>query len=120
MVALLAGAGIQVTGTYPNFTVTNTSPDQVVSLAAGTNVTITGTYPNFTIAATGGGGSGDMTKAVYDPANIAEQLVGITATQTLTNKTTTSLLLNLASPKYSTTASIDSGGATTVLTSASN
>ena len=32
-------------------------------------------------------GSGDMTKAVYDPANIAEQLVGITAIQTLTNKT---------------------------------
>jgi hypothetical protein len=34
-------------------------------------------------------GGGDMTKAVYDPANINEQLVGITATQTLTNKTLT-------------------------------
>jgi len=31
--------------------------------------------------------SGDMTKAVYDPANIAQQVVGTTATQTLTNKT---------------------------------
>jgi len=30
---------------------------------------------------------GDMTKAVYDPANIAQQLVGTTAVQTLTNKT---------------------------------
>lgn len=34
-------------------------------------------------------GSGDMTKAVYDPANIAQQLVGTTATQTLTNKSLT-------------------------------
>lgn len=32
-------------------------------------------------------GSGDMTKAVYDPANISEQLVGLTATQSLSNKT---------------------------------
>lgn len=34
-------------------------------------------------------GSGDMTKALYDPANINQQLVGISATQTLTNKTLT-------------------------------
>ena len=32
---------------------------------------------------------GDMTAAVYDPAGITEQLVGLTATQTLTNKTLT-------------------------------
>lgn len=31
--------------------------------------------------------SGDMTKAVYDPASINEQLVGLTAVQNLTNKT---------------------------------
>ena len=31
-------------------------------------------------------GAGDMTKAVYDAANIAQQLVGTTAVQTLTNK----------------------------------
>ena len=35
---------------------------------------------------------GDMTKAVYDPANIAQQLVGTTAVQTVTNK-----IMNLAS-----------------------
>ena len=33
---------------------------------------------------------GDMNTAVYDPTTIAEQLVGLTATQTLTNKTLTS------------------------------
>lgn len=32
-------------------------------------------------------GAGDMNTATYDPANISEQLVGLTATQTLTNKT---------------------------------
>ena len=35
-------------------------------------------------------GAGDMAAATYDPATIAEQLVGLTATQTLTNKTLTS------------------------------
>lgn len=34
----------------------------------------------------GGGGGGDMTKAIYDPANVNEQLVGLTASQTITNK----------------------------------
>lgn len=34
-----------------------------------------------------GAGVGDMLKATYDPANIVQQLVGTTATQTLTNKT---------------------------------
>ena len=33
------------------------------------------------------GNLGGMAKATYDPANIAQQLVGTTATQTLTNKT---------------------------------
>lgn len=39
-------------------------------------------------------GSGDMLKATYDAANVAEQLVGLTATQTLTNKTLTSPTIN--------------------------
>lgn len=39
-------------------------------------------------------GAGDMTQAEYDPANIGEQLVGLTATQTLTNKRLTSPKLN--------------------------
>lgn len=34
-------------------------------------------------------GGGDMSASTYDPATIAEQLVGLTATQTLTNKTIT-------------------------------
>ena len=38
---------------------------------------------------------GDMTKAVYDPANIGEQLVGLTSAQSLTNK---QLTMNNADP----------------------
>lgn len=38
--------------------------------------------------------SGDMMKATYDPANIGEQLVGLTAVQTLTNKTLTTPTVN--------------------------
>jgi len=38
-------------------------------------------------------GGGDMLAATYDAANVSEQLVGLTATQTLTNKTLTSPVL---------------------------
>jgi hypothetical protein len=39
-------------------------------------------------------GSGDMVAATYDPAGIEEQLVGLTAAQTLTNKTLTAPKIN--------------------------
>jgi hypothetical protein len=48
-VVLTEGAGIDITGAYPNFTIDNTAPDQVVSLTAGTGINTSGTYPNFTI-----------------------------------------------------------------------
>lgn len=46
------GTGIQVTGSHPNFTITNTAPDQTVVLNDGTGIQVTGTYPNFTITNT--------------------------------------------------------------------
>lgn len=45
-----AGTGISITGAYPNQTITNTAPDQVVALTAGTGIGVAGTYPNFTIS----------------------------------------------------------------------
>jgi hypothetical protein len=39
-------------------------------------------------------GTGDMNKASYDVANISEQVVGLTATQILTNKTLTNPVIN--------------------------
>lgn len=52
---LTAGAGVSISNGAGAITVTNTAPDQVVALTAGTNINITGTYPNFTIEALGGG-----------------------------------------------------------------
>lgn len=47
----------------------------------------------WSIVTYGSGGTGDMVKATYDPANIGQQLVGLSATQTLTNKTLTSPII---------------------------
>lgn len=63
----------------------------VLNLVAGTDIAITDDGAgNITFDVTGGGGIGDMLAATYDPATIAEQLVGLTATQALTNKDFTS------------------------------
>lgn len=52
VVVLTAGTGISTGGTYPNFTITNTAPDQTLTLNAGAGISITGTYPSLTIAST--------------------------------------------------------------------
>jgi hypothetical protein len=49
VVAINPGTAIQVTGSYPDFTVSNTQPDQTVVLSASDSIAITGTYPSFTI-----------------------------------------------------------------------
>ena len=59
-VALTDGTAIDVTGTYPNFTINNTAPDQVVALTAGTGISTSGTYPNFTITNTSPSLGGDV------------------------------------------------------------
>ena len=72
----------------------STASSGAITLADLTDVTISGavngevleynagTWENSTAA-----GSGDMLKATYDPANIAEQLLGLNATQITNNKT---------------------------------
>jgi hypothetical protein len=58
--------------TSGTFTVTNTAPDRVVVLNNGAGISVTGIYPNFTIAATGGGGGGTYTSdngITENPAN---------------------------------------------------
>lgn len=52
------------------------------------------TGADFTQKISSGSGIGDMEESTYDPAGIAQQLVGISATQTLTNKTLTSPTIN--------------------------
>jgi hypothetical protein len=56
--SISAGTGIS----YDNGTgvVTNAAPDQTVGLTAGTGISVTGTYPNFTIANTSPSAGGDV------------------------------------------------------------
>lgn len=52
-------------------------------------------------------GGGDMSASTYDPATISEQLVGLTATQTLTNKTidaSNNTVSNIGNSQLNTTA----------------
>jgi hypothetical protein len=70
-VALTDGTAIDVTGTYPNFTINNTAPDQTVVLTAGTGISTSGTYPNFTITNTSPSLGGD----VVGPAGATDNAV---------------------------------------------
>ena len=50
---LTAGTAISVTETANGvLTVNNTAPDQTVAIASGTGISVTGTYPNFTVTNT--------------------------------------------------------------------
>jgi hypothetical protein len=79
----VTGGPITTSGTL---TITNTAPDQVVSITAGSGISISGTYPNFTVTNTssislpvaiadGGTGattiSGAQTNLQVDPAGTA-------------------------------------------------
>ncbi len=90
-VTIGTGLGFSTTGTL-----SNTSPDQVVSLTAGNaNVTISGTYPSFsitTVNTTYTNGTGlTLTGTSF---SINNTVVTLTGNQTLTNKTLTSPTIN--------------------------
>ena len=54
----VSGSPITSSGTL---TITNTAPDQTVALANGTGISVTGTYPNFTITNTAPSSGGTVT-----------------------------------------------------------
>lgn len=75
--------------------------DQTITATKLSNISANGTSGQVLTSNGSGGfnwstasGTGDMNKAIYDPANISGQLVGLTATQTLTNKTLTNPIIN--------------------------
>ncbi len=71
-VTYTAGNGISINN---NNVISNTAPDQTVVLNEGNNIDITGSYPNFTIAATVGGGnslwSANGNNIFYDQGSIS-------------------------------------------------
>lgn len=86
VVALSVAAGINL-GDLSDVVLTSLSDNQSLTYDSAS-----GTWVNETVS--GGGGSGDMAAETYDPAGIEEQLVGLTAAQTLENKTLTSPAIN--------------------------
>lgn len=68
--------------TTPNITITNTAPDQTVVLNSGTGINVTGTYPNFTITNTGIAPTGSALTKVND-TNVTLTLGGTPATALL-------------------------------------
>ena len=60
--SLASGTGISTsTNANGTLTVTNTAPDQTVALSNGTGISVTGTYPNFTITNTAPSSGGTVT-----------------------------------------------------------
>ena len=47
--SIIAGTGVSVDTATGDVTVTNSEPDQIVSITSGTGINVTGTYPDFTI-----------------------------------------------------------------------
>lgn len=78
-----AGTGISIT----DGAIANTAPDQTVAITAGTGVSVTGTYPNFTVTNTSPNGANDLTTSTsfsgdvsgtYDNLQIGTGVVGAT------------------------------------------
>jgi len=95
-VTISGGTGITTGGTYPNFTITNSAPDQTVTISGGTGITTGGTYPNFTITNSDGGSSQNIFKNIQidnntqfsaesNTANLNFSGVNITITSAATN-----------------------------------
>ena len=94
---------------YDRRTLVEQEAKEIASRALQANPKLTLTGRNFKVAGTGwikwddtdgftvnpAASAGDMEAATYDPAGISEQLVGLTATQTLTNKTLTQPVITL-------------------------
>jgi hypothetical protein len=59
--ALTAGTAIDLTGNV----VTNTAPDQIVAITPGTGIIVSGTYPNFTITNSQSGAGGGASVNYY-------------------------------------------------------
>ena len=87
---LTDGTGISITETTGGaITVTNSAPDQTVAISAGTGISVSGTYPNFTVTNTSPSSGGTVT-SVTGTAPIASSggntpVISISQATTSTN-----------------------------------
>ena len=115
---LTAGTAISISNGSGAITVTNTSPDQVVSLTGGGTTTITGAYPSFNIT------SADQFVGTVTSVSGTGTVSGITLTGTVTSTGSLTLggtlSVNLASATVTGTLPVGNGGtgATTFSTGA--
>jgi hypothetical protein len=115
---LTAGTAISISNGSGAITVTNTSPDQVVSLTGGGTTTITGAYPNFNIT------SADQYVGTVTSVGGTGTVSGITLTGTVTSSGSLTLggtlSVDLASATVTGTLPVGNGGtgATTFSTGA--
>jgi hypothetical protein len=115
---LTAGTAISISNGSGSITVTNTSPDQVVSLTGGGTTTITGAYPNFNIT------SADQFVGTVTSVSGTGTVSGLTLTGTVTSTGSLTLggtlSVNLASATVTGTLPVGNGGtgATTFSTGA--
>ena len=81
------GTGLSVSGSYPSFTLQNTLPDQTVALSSGTGINVTGTYPNFTITNTSPSSGGTVTSVTAtSPITSSGGTTPVISTSMATNK----------------------------------
>ena len=115
---LTAGTAISISNGSGSITVTNSSPDQVVSLTGGGTTTITGSYPNFNIT------SADQFVGTVTSVGGTGTVSGITLTGTVTSTGSLTLggtlSVDLASATVTGTLPVGNGGtgATTFSTGA--
>jgi hypothetical protein len=115
---LTAGTAISISNGSGAITVTNTSPDQIVSLTGGGTTTITGAYPSFNIT------SADQYVGTVTSVSGTGTVNGLTLTGTVTSTGSLTLggtlSVNLASATVTGTLPVGNGGtgATTFSTGA--
>ena len=102
-ITISGGTGITTGGTYPNFTITNSAPDQTVTISGGTGITTGGTYPNFTLVnsapdqtVTISGGTGITTGGTYPNFTITNS----SPDQTVTITGGTNIQINGTYPNF--------------------
>ena len=91
------GTGIALTGNYPNYTITNTSPGDAISFTGEGATTVTGSYPNFIISST----DNNTTYSAGDNISISNGIITNSAPdQTVSLNSGTGIAVSGAYPNF--------------------